>query len=273
MWRAIEQDYRLFERKMANAITEVPFRVCVITLYGDEVVYQTVAEAIRELENPTAARELNLAFARGYEVFIDYASGSSVTGTRSGRIASIAFSITRVVCGYLDTVNHGKNKVRVRMSQPLSPSAQKVQDALAALGLSCQVVELSQTTRSAAEAAEAIDCRIEQIAKSLIFKGKRTARPILVIASGTNRVKEKRVGEYLGEPLEKADADFVHQHTGFVIGGVPPVGHLERLEVFIDEDLLQYEEIWAAAGNPHAVFQLAPADLITMTGGRVVPIK
>jgi prolyl-tRNA editing enzyme YbaK/EbsC (Cys-tRNA(Pro) deacylase) len=159
------------------------------------------------------------------------------------------------------------------MSQPLSPSAQKVQDALAALGLSCQVVELPQTTRSAAEAAEAIDCRVEQIAKSLIFKGKRTARPILVIASGTNRVKEKRVGEYLGEPLEKADADFVHRHTGFVIGGVPPVGHLERLEVFIDEDLLQYEEIWAAAGNPRAVFQLVPADLITMTGGRVVPIK
>jgi hypothetical protein len=80
MWRAIEQDYRLFERKMANAITEVPFRVRVITLYGDEVVYQTVAEAIRELENPTTARELNLAFARGYEVFIDYASGSVVTG-------------------------------------------------------------------------------------------------------------------------------------------------------------------------------------------------
>ncbi len=159
------------------------------------------------------------------------------------------------------------------MSQPLSPSAQKVQDALAALGLSCHVVELPQTTRSAAEAAEAIDCRVEQIAKSLIFKGKRTDRPILVIASGANRVKEKRVGEYLGEPLEKADADFVHQHTGFVIGGVPPVGHLERLEVFIDEDLLQYEEIWAAAGNPHAVFQLVPADLITMTGGRVVPIK
>ena len=140
------------------------------------------------------------------------------------------------------------------MSRSLSPSAQKVQGALAALGFPYQVVELPQTTRSAAEAAEVIGCRVEQIAKSLVFKGKRTNKPVLVIASGTNRVQEKKVGALIAESLEKADADFVRQHTGFVIGGVPPVGHLERLEVFIDEELLQYTEIWAAAGNPHAVF-------------------
>ncbi len=91
MWGAIERDYRLFARKMADAITEVPFRVRIITLYGDEVVYQTVAEAIRELENPTAARELNLAFARGYEVFIDYASGSSVTGRFQTKMELVQF--------------------------------------------------------------------------------------------------------------------------------------------------------------------------------------
>src|SRR2546422_7368514 len=159
------------------------------------------------------------------------------------------------------------------MSRSLSPSAQKVQGALAALGFPYQVVELPQTTRSAAEAAEVIGCRVEQIAKSLVFKGKRTNKPVLVIASGTNRVQEKKVGALIAESLEKADADFVRQHTGFVIGGVPPVGHLERLEVFIDEELLQYTEIWAAARNRQAVFQLVPADVVTMTYARVSALK
>ncbi|MEW6276425.1 MAG: YbaK/EbsC family protein [Bacillota bacterium] len=159
------------------------------------------------------------------------------------------------------------------MSGKLSPSAQKVQDVLRSLGSSRQVREFLQTTRSAAEAAQAIGCRVEQIAKSLVFRGKHTKRPVLVIASGANRVNEKKVAEFVAEPLEKADAGFVREKTGFVIGGVPPVGHLEQLTTFIDEDLLQYEEIWAAAGNPNAVFPLAPAELVKMTGGRVVAIK
>lgn len=159
------------------------------------------------------------------------------------------------------------------MSKALSPSAQKVQNALKTLGFPYQVVELPHTTRSAAEAAQAIGCRIEQIAKSLVFKGKYTHKPILVIASGVNRVNERSIAEFVAEPIEKADADFVCQRTGFVIGGVPPIGHLEPLQTFIDEDLLQYEEIWAAAGHPNAVFRLAPADLIKMTGGQVVSIK
>lgn len=158
------------------------------------------------------------------------------------------------------------------MSQSLSTSAQKVQNALSALGFSFQVVELPQTARSAAEAAQAIGCRVEQIAKSLVFKGQRTGTPILVIASGPNRVKEKAVGELIGDSLEKADADFVREHTGFVIGGIPPIGHQEKLAVFIDEDLLQYEEIWAAAGTPNAVFRLTPTDLVTMTGGHVIRV-
>lgn len=158
-------------------------------------------------------------------------------------------------------------------SAPLHPSAQRVQDTLRALGFSCQVIEFPQTTRSAAEAAQAIGCRVEQIAKSLVFKRKHTQKPVLVIASGPNRVNEKTISAYLSEPIERADADFVHQRTGFVIGGVPPVGHLEPLETFIDEDLMQYNEIWAAAGTPHAVFRLTPVDLVKMTGGRVVAIK
>jgi prolyl-tRNA editing enzyme YbaK/EbsC (Cys-tRNA(Pro) deacylase) len=158
------------------------------------------------------------------------------------------------------------------MSQQLSSSAQKVQDALQAIGLSLQVVELPDSTRTAVEAAQAIGCQVGQIVKSLVFKGKRSDRPILVIASGSNRVNEKTVEALISEPLGKADADFVRQRTGFVIGGVPPLGHSEALETFIDEDLFQYEEIWAAAGTPHAVFRLKPDDLPRMTNGNVIKI-
>jgi prolyl-tRNA editing enzyme YbaK/EbsC (Cys-tRNA(Pro) deacylase) len=159
------------------------------------------------------------------------------------------------------------------IANSLSPGTQKVQDALKALGFLNQVLELQTTTRTSAEAAQAVGCRVEQIAKSIVFKGKQTQKPILVIASGPNRVNEKRIEEFISESLGKANADFVRKHTGFVIGGVPPIGHLEKLEIFIDEDLLKYEEIWAAAGSPHAVFKLTPSALIKMTGGRVVSIK
>lgn len=159
------------------------------------------------------------------------------------------------------------------MSEPLSPSAQKVQDALAKMGLFLQVVELPGSTRTAVEAAQAIGCQVGQIVKSLVFKTKRSGRPVLVAASGPNRVDERQIEALIAEPLGKADAEFVRQRTGFVIGGVPPVGHSEQLETFIDQDLMQYEEIWAAAGTPHAVFRLSPADLVKMTGGRVIDLK
>jgi prolyl-tRNA editing enzyme YbaK/EbsC (Cys-tRNA(Pro) deacylase) len=159
------------------------------------------------------------------------------------------------------------------ISTILSPSPQKVQDVLKTLGFENQVVELKVTTRTSADAAQAVGCQVEQIAKSIIFKGKQTQKPILVIASGPNRVNEKKIEELISEPLGKADADYVRKHTGFVIGGVPPIGHLEKAEIFIDEDLLKYEEIWAAAGSSNAIFKLTPSELIKMTGGRVVSIK
>ena len=158
------------------------------------------------------------------------------------------------------------------MSQSLSSSVQKLQDALKSLGLTLQVVELPNSTRTAVEAAQAIGCQVGQIVKSIIFKGKRSERPFLVIASGSNRVNEKTIEALIDEPLGKADADFVRQHTGFVIGGVPPLGHSEPLETFIDEDLFQYNEIWAAAGTPNAVFRLKPDDLPRMTKGKVINI-
>lgn len=135
------------------------------------------------------------------------------------------------------------------------------------------MIEFSNSTRTAQEAADAIGCTVGQIAKSLIFKGKTSQKPILIIASGTNRVNEKLVKEYVGEKLEKADADFVLEHTGFAIGGVPPVGHITSINTFIDEDLMQYDEIWAAAGTPNAVFKLTPKILLEITKGSVIKVK
>ena len=154
----------------------------------------------------------------------------------------------------------------------LSPNALKVQHALNAIGMQLEVIELPDSTRTSLEAAQALGCQVGQIAKSVIFQALTSHRPILVIASGSNRVNEKVIAELIGEDIGKADADFVRQRTGFVIGGVPPVGHTECLETFIDQDLLQYLEIWAAAGTPHAVFRLTPDELLQMTGGLVIKI-
>ena len=147
-----------------------------------------------------------------------------------------------------------------------------MQDALRGMGFAYEVIEFAQTTRTAAEAAAAVGCTVGQIAKSLVFKTRHGGRPLLVIASGANRVNEKAMRAIVGEPIEKPDADFVRQQTGFVIGGVPPLGHAAPLTIFIDEDLLQYDIIWAAAGTPNAVFRLAPADLLPMTGGQAIKV-
>jgi prolyl-tRNA editing enzyme YbaK/EbsC (Cys-tRNA(Pro) deacylase) len=159
------------------------------------------------------------------------------------------------------------------MAGELTATAQRVQDALTALGVASQVVELPASTRSAAEAAQAIGCRVEQIAKSLVFRGLSTDRPVHAIVSGANRVDEERPGELIAEVVAKVDADYVRRRTGFAIGGVPPVGHVESLVCLIDEDLFQYHAIWAAAGTPRAVFRLTPVDLQRITGGRVVSVK
>lgn len=155
---------------------------------------------------------------------------------------------------------------------PLKSSAQKVQDALLALGFPNQVIELPQSTRSAAEAAAAVGCLVGQIAKSLVFRTGESGQAVLVIASGAHRVDEKRLAALVGEPLQKPDADFVREQTGFVIGGVPPVGHARPLATYIDRGLLDHAVIWAAAGHPSALFRLTPDDLVRMTGGRVVDV-
>jgi prolyl-tRNA editing enzyme YbaK/EbsC (Cys-tRNA(Pro) deacylase) len=113
---------------------------------------------------------------------------------------------------------------------------------------------------------------VEQIAKSLVFRGASTGRPVLVVASGANRVDEARLAALLGEPIDKADADFVRQDTGYAIGGVPPLGHATPLLTYIDQDLLAFDVIWAAAGTSNAVFPLTPSELVAMTGGTVAAL-
>jgi prolyl-tRNA editing enzyme YbaK/EbsC (Cys-tRNA(Pro) deacylase) len=155
----------------------------------------------------------------------------------------------------------------------LSPSAQKIQDLLTTLGYPYTVIEHAESTRTAQEAADRAGCTLGQIVKSLIFKGKQSSKPILVLTSGANRVDEKRISGYAGEAIGKADADFARTVTGFAIGGVPPVGYIQKMETYIDEDFLQYPTIWAAAGTPNAIFELKTEDLQKMTGGRVVQVK
>ena len=148
-------------------------------------------------------------------------------------------------------------------------SALKIQ---AILGNDFQVLEFTESTRTAEEAAAAIGCTVAQIAKSLVFRSAETNRPVLVVASGSNRVDEKKVARLIGEGIARADADFVRAKTGFAIGGVPPLGHQEPPVVLIDEDINGFDIIWAAAGTPNAVFKLTPAQLLSLTRGQVADI-
>ncbi len=127
-------------------------------------------------------------------------------------------------------------------------------------------------TRTAQDAAAAIGCDVAQIVKSLIFRRTETGGPVLVVASGANRVDEQKIAALLGEPIGKADAAFVREQTGFAIGGVPPAGHARPIETIVDEDLLRLDEIWAAAGTPRDVFPLTPDELLTLTSGRVADV-
>src|SRR5687767_3265837 len=155
----------------------------------------------------------------------------------------------------------------------LSSSAQKIQDQLKSLGFDYPVIEHAESTRTAQEAAERAGCELGQIVKSLIFKGKTSGKPVLVLTSGANRVDEKRISEYAGESISRADADFVRSVTGFAIGGIPPVGHLQEIETYLDEDFFQYKTIWAAAGNPNAIFELPTKALQAITNAKVARVK
>ena len=153
-----------------------------------------------------------------------------------------------------------------------NPSVRRVEEALRERGLAGRIVELSDSTRTAAMAAAALGCQVEQIVKSLVFRGTESDLPILVVASGGNRVDEALVAVLVGEAIAKADAVYVRARTGFAIGGVPPVAHSERPTILVDENLLTYRELWAAAGSPFSVFRLTPDELLDLTGGTLASI-
>jgi prolyl-tRNA editing enzyme YbaK/EbsC (Cys-tRNA(Pro) deacylase) len=159
------------------------------------------------------------------------------------------------------------------MGAELRDSSKRIQDFLLAKGFSFEVKEMPGSTRTAQEAADSIGCTVSQIAKSLVFREKDSDRPVLVIASGSNRVDVKKIENATGLNLGRADGKYVKERVGYAIGGVPPVGHNKPLETILDPDLKKYEVIWAAAGTPFAVFQLRSADLEPLTKGRWVDLS
>lgn len=158
-------------------------------------------------------------------------------------------------------------------SNPLKPAAQRVETAAHALGLNVQVRSMDQSTRTAEEAAAACGCSVGQIVKSLVFRGKDSGRPYLLLVSGSNRVNEKAVAEVLGEALVRPDAQYVRDITGYAIGGIPPVGHTTPITTYLDQDLLAYEIVWAAAGTPESVFSVSPAELRDKAGAMVMKVS
>lgn len=152
-----------------------------------------------------------------------------------------------------------------------SPTAtQRFAAAAGTLGLPVHVVEHAQSSRTAEEAAAACGCRVAQIVKSLVFKGETTGNPILLLVSGANRVNEEATGKRIGEGLVRADAKFVRDVTGYAIGGIPPLGHSQPIATYMDETLLEFVTVWAAAGTPNAVFSAVPDQLVEVTGAHII---
>lgn len=155
----------------------------------------------------------------------------------------------------------------------ISKRAQQFQDALQERGLDLTVVELPDSTRTADDAAKALGCQKSQIVKSLVFRDETTGEGVMVLASGPNRVNEKAIAAHVGGKIGKADAEFVKRVTGYAIGGVPPLCHREHLTVLVDEDLLTFDETWAAAGTPNAVFKIPGKIVDILDEHTVVSVK
>lgn len=152
----------------------------------------------------------------------------------------------------------------------LQPRRMRFRSILREYDIGSEVEVFSAATRTARQAADAVGCEVGQIVKSLVFRGTVTQRPVLMLTSGANRVDERMLSKHVQEPVAKADAEFVRDHTGYAIGGVPPFGHQQPLLTFIDADLFRYQVVWAAAGTPNAVFPLSCVELRDATKGQVV---
>lgn len=154
----------------------------------------------------------------------------------------------------------------------LKPASRRVAEAAEKSGLLVNIVTHAQSTRTAEEAAAACGCAVGQIVKSLVFQGKTSGAPLLLLVSGANRVNEKGVGAVIGEALKRPDAAFVRDATGFAIGGIPPLGHDVPLKTYVDRALLAYPTVWAAAGTPESVFEVAPDALVQATGAIIIEV-
>ncbi len=155
----------------------------------------------------------------------------------------------------------------------LPPASLRVAEAARALGLAVEIVEMPESTRTAAEAAAAVGCDVAAIVKSLVFRGTTSGRPILILVSGANRVDETAAGARIGEPLGRAGAALVRDATGYAIGGVPPFGHATPMATFLDADLMGHAALWAAAGTPRTLFRTTPADLLRATGATLIAVR
>jgi len=150
----------------------------------------------------------------------------------------------------------------------MSKSLKRVQAVLADSGIPATITETA-LARTAQEAADALGCEVDQIAKSIVFKGQDSGRALLFVTAGGNQVDPAKAAELAGEPLGKADAALIRAQTGFAIGGVSPVGHITPTPAWFDRKLLDFDEIWAAAGTPHHVFGMRPQDMQRISGAEV----
>ncbi|MBC3862702.1 YbaK/EbsC family protein [Undibacterium jejuense] len=155
--------------------------------------------------------------------------------------------------------------------QKLPDSSLRVAALLSEIGHDQPIVVLPASGKTAAEAAVGLGCSVAEIAKSIVFRRLSDNAAVMVVASGSNRVDVDKVAAMVGA-LGKADAQFVREKIGYAIGGVCPIGHVEKSVMLIDQDLLQYPQVWVAAGHPHAVFALTPQQLIAMTNAPVADI-
>ena len=151
----------------------------------------------------------------------------------------------------------------------MSKSVKRVRAALAGAGLKDTIREMSGATRTAADAAREIGCELDQIAKSIIFRSSETGQAVLCVTAGGNMVDGEKAAAAAGGRLDRADAPFVREKTGFVIGGVAPIGHVSESMVLFDPRLLEFGIVHAAAGTPRHIFSISPIDLLQISGGQV----
>ncbi|MEM7189426.1 MAG: YbaK/EbsC family protein [Pseudomonadota bacterium] len=154
----------------------------------------------------------------------------------------------------------------------MSKSVKRVAKAALNIGLEIEITRMGQSTRTAEEAAAACGCSVAQIVKSMIFQAEKTGDLVLLLISGANQADLEKSAAVVGEPLVRAKPEDVRAQTGFAIGGVSPIGHLKAPRIWMDRDLLSFGKVWAAAGAPDAVFQIAPEDLAKATGATIASL-